>query len=269
MLMYLTSNGAQHAARVLLQNGADPNILDNEGKNSIYYVLSHEESKILGFVELFWEYKIEFQQKPIIGKNFIESIIESNYLTVTKTIIELIDASRKEDRNIIGIIIKTEEEKSRALLKHKLGSKNFKYFDNKFRKKKKKSESSLYSEQDSSHSLLKFTSNYKPEHKKGSYQSLFVDKDECQNKPKVNPFYLSNEVIVPRSKSGEKEIDCNGWLDDKYSGLLNFEFKTLDCINTKQSPAIEQPELRLPPVLTDNQEEDRLIEQISSMEKVS
>jgi hypothetical protein len=267
--MYLTSNGALQATRIMLENGADPNILDKEGKNSIYYVLGQEESAILSFIDLFWAYKIDLLQKPSIGKNFIECIIELNYFTATKEIIQLIDASKKEDRNIIGIIIKTEEEKSRALLKQKLGSKNFKYFDNKFRKKKRKSESSFFSDKDSSHSLLKFASNCKADTKKDSHQSLFVEKDEIVNKPLISPFFLSNEVIVPRAKSGENEIDCNGWLDDKCSGLLKFEFKTLECIKPNQQLANEEPKFEVPSDLADNDEEDRLMHQISDVKKVN
>lgn len=266
LLMHLTSKGAIDLVTFFLEKGFDLNSVDFEDKNAIFYVLDLEAGLIEQFVDLFVSYKINLIQKPSSGKSFIELLIEKNHFSIVKSIVIAIDASKKEDRNLIGTILKTKENQSRLFLKEKLGSKNFKYFDNKFLKKSRKSESSGKSETDSFLSQLKFNSNQKDLCKKETTHSMQAERS-AEHLKKISCFLAENEIVLNGTKnSAVKEMSQNGWLEDKFSGVLKFEFKTIDCIKGEKETPKKSDETENK--IIENTIEKKLFQQISQSEKV-
>lgn len=88
------------------------------------------------------------------GASFVDLAVAKGFRLTVQRVIRLLDASTKEGKNTIGVVIKTDDLEARQLLKETLGSKHFKYFDNKFRKKSKKSNSSVTSGLSAANSLL-------------------------------------------------------------------------------------------------------------------
>jgi len=261
--MHLTTLNAFVAAETLICKGASVNELDSKEQNVLFYLLGSSSNDILIFLSLFLKHEVDLNQKSNCGKYFLANVVEKQLFEVIRFVVDSLDASTKNGKATLGILIKTEEEKTRSMLKEKLGSKHFKYFDNKFLKKSKKLGSSVNSDLSSSLSQIKFTGTPQLGCKQRSCNSHKITKAET---PKIgisdSAFFHgeiedSKSAQTPDSKpanhksnlgglsrvTGWLEDQCdeakiNGWLDDQLVAMPSFEFKTVECIHA-------QPETRL------------------------
>ena len=155
--MHLASFNAFAAAEILVSKGANVNALDSNDQNVLFYLLDLPVFDMLRFLSLFLKHEIDLNQKSVFGKYFLRSVIEKQAFEIVRLVLDSLDASTKNGKTTLGILYKTEEQKTGIMLKEKLGSKHFKYIYNKFLKKSKKFGSSANSDLSSSLSQIKFT----------------------------------------------------------------------------------------------------------------
>ena len=265
--MYLTSLNAFVVAETLVSKGANVNALDSNDQNVLFYLLDLTAYDMQRFLALFLKHEIDLNQKSICGKYFLNSVIEKQAFEIVQLVLDSLDASTKNGKTTLGIFYKTEDEKTRILLKEKLGSKHFKYFDNKFLKKSRKLGSSVNSDLSTSLLQIKFSGTPVLLCEKLSFNSLKIAKteihkvispgihffrgegEECQSEetPGIKlATHKTNLKIIPRmtgwleDQSGEPKVQ--GWLDDQIVEMPIFEFKTVDCIQAKPE---SKPELNV------------------------
>lgn len=266
-LMSACETGDEAEIARLLGEGADPNVIDQNGRTALFYLISGAQDDPSQLVELLVTHKANMNVRDSTGASFVDVAVGRGFRQSVQKVVRLLDASTKEGKNTIGVVIKTDDLEARQLLKETLGSKHFKYFDNKFRKKSKKSNSSLTSGLSVANSLKsvgvgkrkekkvpevlsetsqkagerrvsqpfgRSLSNFDEEGKKEARSQAM---NESKTKPRRHP--ESAGVKGPKAWSGwcldvAPMPSKKGWLDEDDDQLGNdFTFRTVDHL--KQS----------------------------------
>lgn len=263
-LMKACETGESEAVESLLAAGANPNDTDPSGKSAFFYAVSGHSKNPTFLVDLLAEAGGSLNTRCASGQSFVDLALQLGKREVIDCAIRLIDASTKEGKNTIGVLIRTDDEEVRTKLRESLGSKHFKYFDNKFRKKLKKGGGSLQSAASSCKSLSLAKLNLKKDVERASELS-HGKAGQRQSGPKVatqavedwlsrdhNSHYLSESNSKVRgltdftdekgwgrlmtSNEGVTSPENKGWLDDDLEedneGV--FTFKTVDQLKRKE-----------------------------------
>lgn len=258
--MHAALKGDHSEVNRLLLSGEDPNAVDASGKTALFYAVAsqHPDAHLL-IVELI-KHGCLMNTKDETGFTFIDYAAAKNASKILDMVIDLIDASQKEGKNTIGLLIRIDDPNVRTMLKTKLGSKHFKYFDNKFRKKSKKTLSSGASNMSSCNSIggLKFGEKDCTTKCQGNTgKAAEKRRNDKSNGNSIEPFSLreANEIRsqgvgekrqrgshlshwhkdetdyddLPKPKAGQNH---KGWLndDDADSEDAKLNFKTMDLI---------------------------------------
>lgn len=244
--------------------GANPNDTDPLGMSAFFYAVSGASSDPSSLIELLAGAGGSLNTRTPAGQSFVDLALQLGKREVIDCVIRLIDASTKEGKNTIGVLIRTDDEEVRAKLRESLGSKHFKYFDNKFRKKLKKG-GSMHSLTSSCKSLSLAKLNLKKDADRGSELSLGKT-DKRHSGLKATPVhgpedwlsrdhgshYLSHSNSKVRgltdftdekgwarlmtSNEAVPSPENKGWLDDdpddQDEGV--FTFKTVDQLKRKE-----------------------------------
>ena len=138
------------------------------------------------------------------------------------------------------MFLQTENPNTRALLKVKLGSKHFKYFDNKFKKKAKKGNNSITSDFNSSVSLIKQVLT--PKNKTNAINFEVTTRGQTKNKTKIdlndkssNENNFDSQVLLTDSKKIIQE-NKRMFANEQSSVDKNLDSKILLNENTKNNP---------------------------------
>jgi hypothetical protein len=264
-LMEACQTGDTGTVESLLAAGSNPNDTDPAGKSAFFYIVSGASPNPNRLVELLAVAGGSLNTRSVAGQSFVDVALQLGKHEVIDCVIRLIDASTKEGKNTIGMLIRTDNEEVRAKLRESLGSKHFKYFDNKFRKKLKKAAGSMQSLTSSCKSLSLAKLTLRKDVERGSELSLGkADKRNSGFKGiSVNAIddwlsrdhashYLSESNSKIRGKTdftdekgwgrlmtsneGVASPENKGWLDDDLEDneVGVFTFKTVDQLKRKE-----------------------------------
>lgn len=252
----------QTEATRLLLSGEDPNAIDSSGKTALFHAVASEHSNAHLLITELIQHGALMNTKDNSGFTFIDHAAARNATQVLHSAVDAIDAATKEGKNTIGLLIRIDDPGVRAMLKEKLGSKHFKYFDNKFRKKSKKTHSSAASNKSSCNSFagLKFgekestikandhTGNAVEKRKNGSGKGDLIEPFSLREANEIRSQGVGDKKARGKPLShwlGEathcddlpKANACKnhrGWLDDEVDSQdAKLNFKTMDLIRTK------------------------------------
>lgn len=265
-LMKACLNGDLETVRGLLAKGVNPNATDNSGKTAFFYAVN---SSSVHFNQLITQLTVSggnMNTRCDNGQSFIDFALQLGKRQVIDCVINLIDASSKEGKNTIGLLIRIDDEEIRAKLRENLGSKHFKYFDNKFRKKLKKGCNSVKSMTSSCKSLSlakislkrdliepkselslgrvdkkrvnanKIGSNYVDDWLSGEKASYYLSESNSKARRKTE---VTEDKgwggLVTTSGQGIASPGNKGWLDDEQDGEGDgvFTFKTTEQLKRK------------------------------------
>lgn len=254
--------GDSPQVEAILVSGEDPNAADSAGKTALFFAAVSGAGGAHSLVAQLVRHGANMNAKDANGNTFIDYAAANGSKEVVQAAVETLDASTKEGKNTIGVLIRTDDPEVRFLLKEKLGSKHFKYFDNKFRKKSKRGNSSATSGASSckSISLARMgekdfacrTSEQtikKGDRRKGDVTGGSVDPfgglgeraesnsfamSESQTKVRRGQNWLGLEdepEETPRVADFDLKVTKKGWLDDDLAEEdVKFTFKTVDLI---------------------------------------
>jgi hypothetical protein len=229
--MYFARIASLSDIALLITHGCNVHVLDSQQRNVLFYIVDRSETDIIDALLLFMNSHVNLHQRSSSNQNFLQIMLHKQHYAVIQRVVDVCDPSTKNDRLIIGTLLTAKDDRARAILKAKLGGKNFKYFDNKYCRKPRKNSTSMLSQSSTSNSLVAL--NLERQKKKNlSVNSLVADERRCTPRKAIGSAVSAANAQLTSSNDKAKAA---GWLGADFKAVQELRFKTLDCLNEASS----------------------------------